>query len=632
VFLVNEGMRHEVTGIFADLPSNSHLHFDYFMPIRTWVMMGFLPETDHFRGAAWWTYVRLRKGANPQSVEQSLEQVAQKYLTHLNAQSRKGLFTLQALSQLHFSSSRDGELNVSTRAKTIDALILIAVLILLVVWMNYVNLSTALARKRLNVFATYRKLGAGKRNLVLLSLTESLMINLMSLPLAVVFYFATKAWFGRILGISLSDGHIPYLFILTLLGVLILSGIFLTAFLSSLPILRVNPALQQQQIRLKNSGAQWLVALQFFTSVFLVICSLLVAKQIRFMQKAELGIDLEQVVVINGAASTHSDPLRREHFLMFRDEVCQLAGVVSGTASMNVPGQPVRYRNSNVARPDRQSNVMQEVPVGQIDDGYLETYNLKLLAGRNFGQPFRNDSANVLISESVARLLEYPLPEEAINRQVLLGGELFTIIGVVNDFHHEGLKKPAEPILFTHAHPFEFGYYSFRIKGSAEQIVKQLQTIWGKHYPNDPMDYFFSDEYFNRQYNDEKRLGMILSAFTLFAIIVASLGLYGLVSFFAQQRTKEIGIRKVNGATVLDIIVLIFRFFFRYEMAAFVLACPLAWFFMNFWLQGFAYQTPVNGWIFLLTGAIALLISVISVLSQSYRAAIKNPVEALRWE
>jgi putative ABC transport system permease protein len=632
VFLVNEGMRHEITGIFKDLPLNSHIHFDYFMPIRTWVMMGVVADRDNFRGADWWTYIKLKKGVDPKLVEKSLETVAQKYLTHLPQQNRKGIFSLQPLSKLHYSSQRDGELGVSTREKTIDALLLIAALIMVVVWMNYVNLSTALSRKRLHVFATYRKLGAGKDTLISMSLIESILINGAAILIAILLFFLTRQLFNQLIGVPIQLGKINYSAIVMLVLALIIGGIIVTALISSIPMLKVNPALQQQRKTMKNSGSQWLVASQFFTSTFLVICSLVVSKQIQFMQKAELGVDLEQVMVINGAASTHSDPLRREHFLQFRDEVTKLSAFGSGTASMNVPGQPVRFRNSNLSRPDLQGELKREVPVGQIDDGYIETYGLQLLAGRNFKQPFRSDSANVIISESAAKLLNFNSATEAIDRQLRMGNRLFNIIGVVNDFHHEGLKKPAEPIIFTHAHPFEFGYYSFKVKGDVHQAISQLKPIWDKHYPNDPLDYFFSNQYFNQQYNEEKRLSKILSAFTSFAIIVASLGLFGLVSFFAQQRTKEIGVRKVNGATVTDIILMIFNFFIRWEIAAFLFACPLAWFAMNRWLQGFAYQTTISWWIFLLTGLIAMLISIASVITQTYKAATKNPVEALRYE
>ncbi len=632
VILVNEGMRHEITGIFKDLPANSHIHFHFFMPIRTWVVMGWLSDRGDYRSTAWWTYVKLKKGSSWQQAEQSLKNIVNKYFTHLPQQNREGTLSLQPLTNIHYSTQRDGELGVSTRKSTVDALMLIAALILVVVWMNYVNLSTALSRKRLNVFATYRKLGAGKMTLFKLALTESVIINLAAIALGMLLFFVTRGAFDRMMAVPIKNSTINYGAISMLVAGLIFTGILVTAIGSSIPMLKVNPALQQQKKVMKNSGSQWLVAMQFFTSVFLVICTITVARQIRFMQNAQLGVDLEQVLVINGAASTHSDPLRREHFLMFRDEAVQQAGIISGTASMNVPGQPVRYRNSNLSRPEEQSQLQQEVAVGQIDEGYIETYGLRLLAGRNFEQPFRNDSSNVIISESVCRLLEYNSPAEAVNRRPRMNDHIYTIKGVVNDFHHEGLKKPAEPIIFTHVHPYEFGFYSFKLKGNIQQILAQLQPIWDKHYPNDPMDYFFSSEYFNQQYNDELRLSKILTAFTLFAIILASLGLFGLVSFFAQQRTKEIGIRKVNGATIPDIIFLVFSFFMRYEIAAFLLACPLAWVLMNRWMQGFAYKTSIGWWVFLLTGIIALAITVVSVIVQSYKAATQNPVEALRYE
>ncbi|HOO85037.1 MAG TPA: ABC transporter permease [Prolixibacteraceae bacterium] len=632
VLIVNEGMRHEITGIFEDLPANSHIHFHYFMPIRTWVNMGFLADRDGYDGAGWWTYIKVKEGVTTDQAEKSLNDLLNKYFTHLPRQERQGKLSLQSLTNIHYSTRRDGELGVSTRKSTVDALMLIAALILLVVWMNYVNLSTALSRKRLNVFATFRKLGAGKVSLFNLAIIESSIINLAAIVLGVLLFFVTRGVFNHMMNVPIENSAINYGAIALLIAGLILAGIFITSTISSIPMLKVNPALQQQKKTMKNSGSQWLVALQFFTSVFLVISSITVAKQISFMQKAQLGVDLEQVLVINGAASTHSDPLRREHFIMFRDEAVQMPGIESGTASMNVPGQPVRFRNSNLARPEQQSILTRQVPVSQIDDGYIDTYGLTLLAGRNFEQPFRNDSANVIISESTAKLLEFDSPAEAINRQIRMDNRLYTIKGVANDFHHEGLKKSAEPIIFTHVHPFEFGFYSFKLKGDIQQLLAQLKPIWDKHYPNDPMDYFFSNEYFNRQYNDELRLSKILTAFTLFAILVASLGLFGLVSFFAQQRTKEIGIRKVNGATVSDIILLVFSFFMRYEIAAFLLACPLAWYFMNRWLQGFAYQTTISWWVFFITGAVAMLISIVSVISQSWKAARRNPVEALRYE
>jgi putative ABC transport system permease protein len=629
---INEGMPHEVTGVFKDLPSNSHIHFNIFMSMATFIHYQWMSPEGGWQGDFCWTYLKLKEGADPKKLDAGLKNVSDKYLTHLANQQRKGTFVSQPLSMVHYVSGRTGELGISTREKTVSALMLIAGLILMVIWMNYVNLSTALSRKRLNVFATFRKLGASRFELVKLSLIESAMINISAVAGSVMLYFLTRNLFARLIGLNLSQGFVNFPIIIGITAFMVLAGVVVTSFISSVPALKVNPALLQQKKMSKKSGTQFLVGLQFFMSCFLVLCSLMVTKQINFMQKADLGVKLDQVIVLKGAASTNIHPQRRELFNAFRDEVLRSSGFVSGTATMNVPGQPLRFRNNNISIPGKQGELKQSITIGNIDNGYIETYGLKLLAGENFDNLPRLDSAKVLVSESTVKILGYHSPAEAIGQQISMDGRNRTIKGVVNDFHHEGLKKATEPMLFTHEHPYEFGFYSFRIKGDAQQALATLTKIWPKHYPNDPLDTFFSDEYFNQQYNEEMRLSKILSAFTLFAIIVASLGLFGLVSFIAQQRTKEIGVRKVNGATVGDIVLMVFSYFTRFEVTAFLLACPLAWFVIERWLQGFAYKTSFSWWIFLLTGAIAFLISIVSVVTQTYKAATRNPVEALRYE
>ncbi len=632
VIWVNEGMRHTITGIFKDLPENCHINCDYFMPIRTWVESGGIPNEENFIGASWWTYIKIAEGADPGKVEKDLEQVSKKYLTHLENQNRIGKFSLQPLGKLHFTTERAGEFGTSTRERTVNALIVIAALILIIIWMNYVNMSTAVARKRLDVFATYRKLGATKVNLLRMSFVETIIINLAAVMLAALLYLITAGLFSRMINTPISDGFISYQRIATLMIIVVFAGTIIMALIGSVPSLKVNPALLQQRKITKNSGSLWLVGIQFFMSCLLVICLITVARQIRFMEKADLGIDLDDVIVLRGAASTHTDPLRREHFIAFREEMLQLNEFESGTASMNVPGQPMRTRISNLSRPDKPGELKQEVTMGNIDDGYIVTYGLRLIAGRNFEQPARLDSANVIVTESIVKILDYGDPENAIGKQLRIGNNNFTIKGVVNDFHHEGLKRPMEPVIFNHRHPFEFGFYSFRINGDMQKSIAQLQAVWPLHYPNDPCDYFMSNDYFLLQYNEEIRLIRILTAFTIFAILVTALGLFGLVSSIAEQRTREIGLRKVNGATIKDIMLMMLSYFTRFEIPAFMAASLVAWYIMRRWLQGFAYQTDFSILIILITGIIAFIIATASVITQSYRASTKNPAEVLRYE
>jgi putative ABC transport system permease protein len=247
VILVNQGMRHEITGIFKDLPANCHFHCDYLMPIRTWVEIGGIPREETFNGAGWWTYIKINKGADPMKVEKALEQISQKYLTFLERQNRTGKFTLQPLESLHFSTDRAGEFGTSTREKTINSLAIIAALILVVIWMNYVNLSTAIARKRLNIFAIHRKLGASKLSLFGMSLTESIIINSAAVILSIILYFLTSDFFSRLINTPISDGFINYSDIILLTAALIPAGVFVMALIGSVPSLKVNPALIQQR-------------------------------------------------------------------------------------------------------------------------------------------------------------------------------------------------------------------------------------------------------------------------------------------------------------------------------------------------------------------------------------------------
>lgn len=634
ILRVNEGMQHEVTGIFKDLPSNSHFRYDYFMPIQTWVEMGVIAPRakEDFNGASWWTYIRLKEGAKQEEAKKSLDLISEKYLTHLERQNRKGEFSLQKLDRLHYASDRDGELGVSIRENTVSTMYFIVILILFVVWLNYINLSTALSRKRINAFAICRKLGATRKDLVNLSVIESFIINTSALVLGIVLFFVTRGLFSRMINVPVGNGAIDYTTILLIALVIFIAGMFITAILSSIPAMKADPASSHQNRISGSKGSMWLVGLQFFISCFLIACTLIVSGQIRFMQDAKLGLNLENVIVLKGAASTHSDTLRREHFNMFREEVLVQTQFMSGTASMDVPGQPVRFRNSDLAAVDMQSQLKQEIMVAQVDDGYIPTFGLTLLAGRNFEQPFRNDSANVIISESVCSLLGFSSPEDAVNKQLRLGKNLLNIKGVINDFRHEGLKKPVNPIILRHIHPHEFGYYSFRIEGNQRDAIASLGKIWPIHYPDDPMNYFFSVDFFNEQYKEEKRLIRILTAFTLFSVFVSAIGLFGLISFFTAQKTKEIGLRKVNGASTGNIIALLFIHFFRFEIIAFIFACPFAFFIMKKWLNGFPERINIGWEIFLVTAIMAFLVSFLSIAYQSYKAASRNPSESLMYE
>jgi putative ABC transport system permease protein len=270
------------------------------------------------------------------------------------------------------------------------------------------------------------------------------------------------------------------------------------------------------------------------------------------------------------------------------------------------------------------------------DDGFLNTYKLNLLAGRNFYPDPRQNYRNIIINETARTQLGFDNPEEAIGRWIFRRGNdttRYTIVGVVADFHNEGLQKPIYPIVWNNNYPREFGYYAIRVNTqNVQQTINQLQAVWDRHFTKDKFDYVFADEQFNKQYTSESRYSNFYVWLTILSIAISTIGLYGLILFYLGKRNKEIGLRKVNGATVFQVVFLLNKNFLAWVGIAFLIACPVAWYAMSNWLKNFAFKTSLAWWIFALAGLVILGIAVLTVSWQSWRAATRNPVEALRYE
>jgi putative ABC transport system permease protein len=273
--------------------------------------------------------------------------------------------------------------------------------------------------------------------------------------------------------------------------------------------------------------------------------------------------------------------------------------------------------------------------VNNADERLIETFGLKLLAGRNFSPISSENNHRLLVNESSIKELGYKSSEEAIGSFIHYAGDTSRqeIIGVLADFHNEGLQKPIYPIIYNYQHPFEFGYYSIKLNTKdINRALGHLKSIWANHYPSDPMNYVFADEFFFRQYQSETRFGKFYTLLTILSIAIACLGLYGLIMFYLSQKRKEIGIRKINGAKVSEVMTMLNKDFIKWVAIAFIIATPIAWYVMYKWLENFAYKTALSWWIFALAGLLSLGIALLTVSWQSWKAATRNPVEALRYE
>jgi putative ABC transport system permease protein len=398
---------------------------------------------------------------------------------------------------------------------------------------------------------------------------------------------------------------------------------------------KINNLTEQTKIK-KGTAKKGLVIVQMALSIIFLISTLMVYRQISFMKNRNLGVTLDNVIVCSGPASLNADPHKREKYEGFESDLLSQNEFRAATFNMFVPGQQPGYGFHEFNNPSEGKNPDQMFFENNAGDGLIDTYQLKLLAGNGFEKKPEQNHKRIIVSELGAKLLGFEKPEDAIGRQIYRDGNDTTaleIIGVVADFHNEGLHKTIYPVIWNNQYPREFGYFSVRLNtGDIQATLKKLETIWNRHYPKDNFSFVFAGEQFNRQYESDSRYSKFYLLLTLLSIGIATMGLYGLILFYLEKHKKEISLRKVNGATTGQVLLLLNLNFAKWVIMAFMVAVPVTWFLMHNWLENFAYKTSLTWWIFAISGLIVLAIALLTVSLQSWKAATRNPVEALRYE
>jgi putative ABC transport system permease protein len=375
-----------------------------------------------------------------------------------------------------------------------------------------------------------------------------------------------------------------------------------------------------------------LVVFQFVSSVALIAGTLIVYQQLRFMQNRELGIDINKMLVINAPGVVQSQELYPSQYNSFKNEMLRHPSVKKMTGSSEVPGNLIYWTiGSKRVGLDQEvgSTVMYRIG---IDHDFFSTYGNSVLAGRVFAPEYTGDSSSVVINRKTVEVMGFNDVEDAIGGIIAFGPDTLTVVGVVENYHQEGLKNDFRPTAF-HLAPNDQAYYSLKIEtNDLTQTLAYAKEKFAQLFPGNPFDYFFLDTFFNRQYKNDQQFGQVFGFFALLAIFVASLGLFGLASFTASQRTKEIGIRKVLGSSVPNIFLLLSKDFLKLVVIANIIAIPLVWALMNNWLDTFAFRINIGVWIFVVSAAITTFIALITVSYQSISAAVANPVRSLRYE
>jgi len=431
--------------------------------------------------------------------------------------------------------------------------------------------------------------------------------------------------------------QLDYFMVLLLFILLLVSGSLFTGLLPAVYISRFAPGLVLKGKNPTEAGwirllKNYLVVFQFTVSIILITGTIIIYRQVNFMRNHDLGFNKEGLVVLDGPrilrANTYESYMKTLE--SFKNEILALSGVSNITGSSNVPGTEIK--NSRVfGIPVEGRNTEKRIDVYYIDNHFFDTYGLTLRAGENYRASIEEESNKIIINESALPYFGFEDPVSTIGKILRGGNQEVTVKATVNDFNQQSLKQLPSPIAFFNQPANTF--YTIKVNMTGiDHLLPELEKIWTSHYPGNPFDYFFLDDFYNEQYRADQRFSGLFLASSILAIIIACLGLSGLSAYSISRRTKEVGIRKTNGASILQVLILLNKDFVKWVGIAFVIAVPVAWFIMNRWLENYAYRIELNWWIFAIAGFIALAIAMITVSWQSWRAAARNPVEALRYE
>jgi len=637
---LNRNSNYKITAVYKDAPVNTQLKPDMLLSYATFVKWN-TDSAGNGPEKAWeWdgclTYLLLHKGANPVTVEKKLIPVAAKFTgADMKKYNSAVIYLLQPLKNIHLYSHYMMEPAENGDGKTVYLLLGIAFFIVVIAWVNYINLATARAITRAREVGVRKAIGSQRRQLVIQFLSESALLNGFALAFALLIVLIAIPGFNQLSGQHLSFSLFGQSqFWLGLVGLFVIgvffSGLYPAFVLSGfrpIEVLKGKMGTTKQGSLLRKS----LVVFQFTASLFLLIGTLIVYRQIQYMRKQSLGINIDQTLVVPPPI-VGIDSTFLQKMTAFKQELQQQSSIRNITVSTSIPGEPVEWNAGGIKLVGADESTQKQYRVIGVDYDYLKAYGLKLIAGRPFSKEFGSDNHSVIFNRKGIEQLGFNKPEEALGKKIDFWGDQYTIEGVTENFHQQSLHEAYEPLILRLI-PDVNG--SISIKTSVADAAKNIRIVkaeWSKFFPGNTFEYFFLDDHFDEQYKADRRFGQVFELFTSLAILVACLGLFGLASFTTLQRTKEIGIRKVLGASVTNILRLLYREFAYLLLIAFVIASPIAWLTTSKWLQGYAFRINIHWTYFALPFITIILIALITVSFQSVRAAIANPVKSLRTE
>ncbi|MFZ6011802.1 MAG: ABC transporter permease [Bacteroidota bacterium] len=629
-----------VTGVCENVPANSHIQFDVLVSYNTLISPDNRDADESWTWSDMRHYLVLKPGVNYKSLEQKFPEFSDRYFKGDKVSGSVEKFYLQPMKDAHLYSDYEYDIAKRASGKAVWAMLIVAVFILFIAWINYINLTTSRALERAKEVGLRKVLGAVRTQLIKQFIFESTLLCTLALIVALILAQVFQSSFNLIVGNELSLWRIiaeADTFTVGIVCTLFLVGILVSGFYPAFVLSAYQPVTVLKGRFQRSASGQWLrkalVIFQFTASAALIISTVIVSKQIKFMSDTDLGIDLGQVLVVNAPERTAWDSTFIGKVEGMKHKLSALSDVVAVSTSGRMPGTRLgRTFNLRLKERSAEHYTMSHFPV---DYNFFDTYKIPLLAGRKFqatDHHFDWDKINtVVLNKNATSLLGFKDPQDIVGKEITFWGRTWTVVGVVGDFHQESLRNPKEPIFFFPV----YGQNAISIRLNSRDYEKTIPTIeaaFNEFFPDNIFEYYFIEDRYKAQYNDEARFAKVVNIFTLLAVIVSCLGLIGLSSYAAVQRTKEIGIRKVMGATVTNILSMLSAGFIKLVAIAIVISIPITWILMQNWLSTYAYHITIQWTVFILPIFLIVFIAVITISSQITKAALSNPSDSLRHE
>ncbi len=637
-FTVDGKVDYTVVGIFEDVPPNSHLKFDFLLSYQNLISIRAPEVLQSWGYTGFFTYLRLKPDADPDAFENKMPTLVASHANELMTYYKVLIeLKMQPLTDIHLTSHFMQEYEINGSRTSVNILLIVAGFIILMAWINYINLSTSRSLTRAREVGLRKVVGASRFQLIGQFLLETFLIYVLALSLALVLISLFLPFFSRITGTPAVESLWKMswfwlsLLVMSLAGVL-LSGaypVFATSAFKPVVVLRGNLGDIPKGMNLRKA----LVVFQFVIALVLITATFSIYRQIVYMKNQDLGFDMERIIVVD--APRIRDESFRESVVSYKEELLKQSQIKKLCVVTEVPGRQIIWDNGGIKRAGEDMSKGKNYQIVGVDYDFVDVFDLDILHGRNFSKDFPADKDALLLNETAVKWMGFNSSEEAIGGIVDYWGELYPIIGVLADYHQQSLKESFEPHIYR-LYPYgrpPWGLFAIKVGGqNIRETIQLIEQHYETFFPGNPFQFFFLDDYFNQQYKSDELFGEVIGIFSFLAVLVTCLGIFGMSSFMAIQRTREIGIRKVLGATMGSILKLLMKEFLVLISVSLIIAWPLAFWGIQQWLNTFAYRMSWDFLLFLIPLSIVLVITIVTISSNIFKAALANPVDSIKHE